>query len=379
MAIVRAHVGLDFLGGIELGPNVRLLTLSATEVAVTDGTSVVRIVGTGFAYSSSGVTGGTVKGFSIANGNQPVLDVTQLNLPLKDASALLLAGNVEGLLSSMFSGPDEVFGSNQSDILVAFGGNDVFHPGGGDDTADGGAGTDTVVFTGSILDYEITTTVSGAVKVVALTGTEGSNLITNVELIRFGDGSEYDLAALAADGWYKSHDDVELVASTYQFFTHRVPLAAGFEYLIDSDQNENDLNDAYYAQFNRENRYINFASNLGTEGEGAAAFEAKFGALSFEQTIKAAYLEVMGKALTGDTLAFFLNAENFYEAVAQERVVRAGVDLDEATKIVAIGSILNEALKGDTGAYAEAVGDLVLDVAPDGQSSLLGNDLFAIA
>ncbi len=40
---------------------------------------------------------------------------------------------------------------------------------------------------------------------------------------------------------------------------------------------------------------------------------------------------------------------------------------------------LNEALKGGTGVYAEAVADLVFDVRPDGQSTLLGEDLFAIA
>ncbi len=48
----------------------------------------------------------------------------------------------------------------------------------------------------------------------------------------------------------------------------------------------------------------------------------------------------------------------------------------EATKIVAIGSVLNEAIKSAGGAYGDAVELLVADIGADGQSSLLGMDLF---
>lgn len=173
--------------------------------------------------------------------------------------------------------------------------------------------------------------------------------------------------------------DMKLVAATYQFFAGWVPLAEGFEYLIDCDQNPCDLNDPYYAQFNQENRYINFASNLGTEGVGASAFEVQYGALTFEQTVKAAYQEIIGVELNGAALEFFLDGVDFYAAVASARVVRAGVGLEEATKIVAIGSILNEASKADSGHYSEAISALVADAAVDGESSLFGQDLFAIA
>jgi Tol biopolymer transport system component len=182
-----------------------------------------------------------------------------------------------------------------------------------------------------------------------------------------------------SSGFQYLTDDVEVVASTYQFFSGKIPSASGFEYLISSPNNPNDLNDSYYDQFNRENRFINFASNLGTEGLGAAAFEAKFGALSFEQTIKAAYLEIMGTELDGGALEFFLNGQGFYQELAQARVVRSDVDLAEATKIVAIGSILNEAVKSGVGRYAQEVEGLIADLQDDGKSSLLGHDLFAVA
>ena len=378
MATVRAYQGISLLDSFDFN-GTPSFTISSTKVVVTAGNTQVTITGSDFEFGTSGVTGGTVSGIELKTDGEVAVEVLDLNMSLKSAAGLLIAGDIEGLLSKAFEGDDSFFGSNAADILFTFAGNDTLHLGGGDDVADGGSGIDTVVLDGLLSDYEFTTTESGAIKIVALDGPEGTDLVSNVEIVRFADDSEFDLTLLAADAWYKHDTDVELVASTYQFFTGSVPIALGFEYLIDSDQNPNDLNDPYYDQFNRENRYINFASNLGTDGAGADEFEATYGALSFEQTVKAAYLEIMGKALSGAALDFFLNAETFYQQVAEERVVRPGVDLDEATKIVAIGSILNESLKAGTGAYAEAVHVLVDDVAPDGQSDLLGQDLFAIA
>lgn len=383
MAIIRAYVGLDFVQGISLGPNVQILQQTATQFVISDGTTVLSINGQGFAYTQMGVSGGTVTGLSVTSGGQQVVDVTQLSLPATTAFAYLVNSDAAGLLAAALSGADTVFGSEFGDRLATFAGNDVIDLGGGNDWVDGGANIDTVVLDGPLADYEITATSATSYQIVdrnSANGSEGTDQVLNVERVRFGDGSEYELSALVAgDQWYKSTANVELVASTYQFFTDRIPVAQGFEYLIKSDQNPNDLNDPYYEQFNRENRYINFASNLGTDGEGAAKFEAQFGSLNFEQTIKAAYQEIMGSELAGAALAFFLAAQGFYESVAAERVVRPGVDLAEATKIVAIGSILNEAIKSGAGAYADAVEALVADLAPDGASTVLGGDLFDIA
>ncbi|MEZ5782001.1 MAG: M64 family metallopeptidase [Rhizobiaceae bacterium] len=184
--------------------------------------------------------------------------------------------------------------------------------------------------------------------------------------------------------WYKSDADFEVVASTYQFFTGTVPIENGFEYLISSPDNATDLNDSYYAQFNRENRFINFANNLGSVGEGNAEFISLFGGLSFEETVALAFDLIIGAQAVidagnnpADSILFFLNARSFYEAVALERVVPGGIPLDQATKIVAIGSILNEGLKADLGSYAEAVHDFMADLKLDGESSLFGTDLFA--
>jgi V8-like Glu-specific endopeptidase len=179
--------------------------------------------------------------------------------------------------------------------------------------------------------------------------------------------------------WSTQGVSIGVVAATYEFFTDRIPTANGFEYLISSAANSNDLNDPYYAHFNVENRYINFASNLGTAGEGVAFFDAAFGQPAFIDAVKAAYSDVMGRELTGGALQFFLSGQSYYQSVASERVVRPGVDLADATKIVAIGSILNEAVKSGVGPYADAIEALIADVANDGYSIALGGDLFAIA
>jgi hypothetical protein len=180
--------------------------------------------------------------------------------------------------------------------------------------------------------------------------------------------------------WFSKQNDVRVVAGTYQFFTGSIPTAAGFEYLIESAANNTDLSDPYYAQFNQENRFINFANNLGTVGVGALAFQQEYGSLTFEQTIRKAYDEIVGIAAaqaagidTEAAIQFFINARGFYQTVALERL--GGVPLEQAIKIVALGSIINEAIKAGVGKYAEGVTELVADVSPDGASNLLGTSI----
>ena len=78
-------------------------------------------------------------------------------------------------------------------------------------------------------------------------------------------------------------------------------------------------------------------------------------------------------------------SENVLEAPAlitlvlpdgSERVVPSGVSLADATKLVMIGSVLNESIKADIGVYAQAVNDFVADYMADGDA-LFGVSLFA--
>lgn len=76
-------------------------------------------------------------------------------------------------------------------------------------------------------------------------------------------------------------------------------------------------------------------------------------------------------------IAFLVNAFDFYAQVAEERVIPGGVAMDDAVKIVMIGSVMNEAMKADVGVYADAVDDFVV-AYNNGSEIPYGVDLFAI-
>lgn len=80
----------------------------------------------------------------------------------------------------------------------------------------------------------------------------------------------------------------------YQFFTGATPTQEGVAYLVNSDDNDNDLTDPYYATFSPDNRYINFAVSLGTGGQGSQDFAQEYGAMSFEDSIRSAYDKIIG-------------------------------------------------------------------------------------
>jgi serralysin len=175
--------------------------------------------------------------------------------------------------------------------------------------------------------------------------------------VRTAAGFLYDLA----------RDTTTVALTSYQFFTGATPTAAGLDYLVSSAANPNDLNDPYYAAFNLENRYINFAVNLGVVGEGAAAFKAAYGALSFAQTADLVYDKVIGKQVATDAgydvaaaIADIAGRQSYFEAVAQERA--AGLDPGLATRAGLVGYIIAEAIKAELGVYARSAANFYLDL-----------------
>jgi len=172
----------------------------------------------------------------------------------------------------------------------------------------------------------------------------------------------------AAEFLYNLVRDTTTVAVTsYQFFTGLTPSSAGLDYLVSSDANPNDLNDAYYANFSLENRYINFAVNLGILGEGAIGFGAIYGSLTFAQTVDAVYDKVIGKAVAtaagfdvAAAIADITSRQSYFEAVARERA--PGLDQGQATKAGLVGYVIAEAVKANVGLYAHSVGNFYLDL-----------------
>jgi len=287
--------------------------------------------------------------------------------------------------------PDTLVGTSDDDVIRGLAGRDTLTGGAGDDSIDGGRGLDTAVFSGDLAGYRLTRIDERTVEIVDIDpsdGDDGTDVLSSIELLRFGGADPVTIGSLAGQpDWTLERDDVGVTAATYQLFLHGVPAAGGFDYLVMSDVNGADLNDPYYFIFNLENRYLNFASNLGTASpDGAAWFDTEYGALTYEQAVGKAFASIVTadalRAIGADpavALDFFLDGRAFFEAVAAERVVRPGVDLAEATKIVMLGSMLYEAVKANVGSYGQAVNDFADIVYASGTHEDLGSSLFAVA
>ncbi|MEO6340684.1 MAG: hypothetical protein ABIO39_11630, partial [Caulobacteraceae bacterium] len=176
---------------------------------------------------------------------------------------------------------------------------------------------------------------------------------------------------------------VAVAALTYAYFGNTLPSAAGLDFLVSSDANATDLNDAYYVQFNQENRFLNFALNL-TRGATApynGPFSAAFANLSYTDTISAAYEQIVGSSVAIATghdpvaaKAFFLGSLSFYQQVVTERGGLAPTDpaFTLAVKAAIIGSIINESVKAGFGLYSDAYGRMIVQLEAGNTAGLGG-------
>jgi len=86
------------------------------------------------------------------------------------------------------TGNDWISGLAGDDSLSGGAGNDTLIGGAGNDTLDGGSGTDTAVYAGVRSNFTITKTPNGYT-VAAKTGSEGTDTLTNIERLKFSDGT----------------------------------------------------------------------------------------------------------------------------------------------------------------------------------------------
>ncbi len=156
---------------------------------------------------------------------------------------------------------------------------------------------------------------------------------------------------------------------SYEFFTGQAPSAAGMDYLVSPNgPNPNNLNSAYYQSFSLENRYINFAVNLGTQGAGAAAFNASYGALDLTDATTQAYTTIFGSAPTAAKVETLLDTMVTSNGVTETRAqyfADFGQDGPNGigTKAAMVGWLLAEAEKADVGTYAQSNDAFLTDVA----------------
>ena len=174
-------------------------------------------------------------------------------------------------------------------------------------------------------------------------------------------------AALTTVGHFA--DTATAVATlSYQFFTGKTPSSPGYDYLVHSPSNPNDLMDPYYAKFNIENRYINFAVNLGKLGAGANAFNAGYGALTLDASTTKAYTEIFGQAPAAGQVSTILNtvlSVNGQSMTRAQYFAVYGTDglTGIGTKAAMVGFLMVEAVKADLGPYALANDRFMADLS----------------
>ena len=145
----------------------------------------------------------------------------------------------------------------------------------------------------------------------------------------------------------------------YEFFTGSTPTTAGMDYLVSpTGPNPNNLNSAYYQSFSLENRYINFAVNLGKAGAGQATFQAGYGSLSLSDSLSKAYATIFGSTPSAGKIDLLLNGlvpnglggtetrAQYFAFYGQDGLNGLG------TKAAMVGWLLGEAVKADIGDYA---------------------------
>jgi len=125
---------------------------------------------------------------------------------------------------------EHVVGGDANDTLVGNAGNNHLEGGHGNDSIDGGSGDDTALYGTALSNYTLTKT-GNSYTVVDKSGTNGTDHLTNVEKIQFGDKTvNLTVQAKAAA---LSSSDLTHLEELYVGFFNRVPDADGLAYWID--------------------------------------------------------------------------------------------------------------------------------------------------
>lgn len=326
------------------------------------------------------------------------------------SNALLLSANWQGVSIPLSQASVNASASQASNgILFNNGGTGTFSAGAfstasplptdTSDTIDGKDGVDTVHYRRAAADYAITGAADGSFTVTALKSAEGPDKLTSIEKLAFTDktialpSAQLSLAAFnilreqpfaapiaiqmqniasGMAGGALSNDQavgevIKLAGATtsvatlaYQFFTGKIPGGPGYDYLVSpTGPNANNLNSAYYQSFNLENRYINFAVNLGKVGEGSAKFSAEYGGLTLAEATKKAYGQIFGATPTDAKVDALLagGRDIYFESYGKDGLGGLG------TKAAMVGWLLAEAVKADIGIYAKANDAFLTDLA----------------
>ena len=194
---------------------LRTLTLKAAPDAVAAGTLAQPIVITG------AVGTGEASALHPHRGEALVIDARQLPagavLQLDNVEFAIVIGNCTVVGGS---GRNFVVGDAAAQTIILGAEDDVLHGGGGNDKLYGGQGMDTAVFTGQHSQYDVTQAF-GVFTVRALSGSEGTDTLVNVERIQFADQT-LDIASKA--------EPLSWLAALYQQVLGRQADLGGFQW-----------------------------------------------------------------------------------------------------------------------------------------------------
>lgn len=347
------------------------------------------------------------------------LDAIDLAI-FRDIGLITVDKPIADVGGSRFQGfaPDDVMlGGVGPDILLGGGGNDTLQGVGGNDTLDGGLGTDTAVYSSQSGHYRLSRNTDGSLSLTDIrTGSpDGVDKLISVEQLKFSNITLTNLftlpttvetaftnilrstsistsalalgadiaarlsagsltAATAINEIVKAADATTSVATlSYQFFTGKIPSEAGINYLVSpTGPNPNNINSQYYQSFNLENRYINFAMNLGKLGEGKEQFQAAYGSKTLFEATRDAYAVIFGATPTEAKVHALLDPSFTLNGVTMTRAeyfASYGGDGPNGlgTKAAMVGWLLAEAEKADVGVYARSNAAFLTDLA-DGAS-----------
>lgn len=218
MAVMTIYTPLVFAGGVGV-----VTVANASQITIVTGSVTQNYYGSGFTYSGSTVTGGTVTSTDLYDSSNGGLqyNVTGLSHSAVTIASYVNSGNAFGLRAYLLNGDDTVYGSSGIDNLSGYGGTNIVYGGGGNDTIFGGVnffadtlyggtgndfyslssggfpviveyaseGTDVVesYFSGYVLPENVETLLLGA-NAQAGTGNAGANLIVGNDVGNFLQG-----------------------------------------------------------------------------------------------------------------------------------------------------------------------------------------------
>lgn len=125
---------------------------------------------------------------------------------------------------------DAVAGTAGGEYIDGRAGSDVITGGGGDDVIEGGAGVDTAAYLGAARNYEMSVTAGVAVSVLDRFGSEGEDILTSIELVKFADQT-IDTASLIKASNLDASSFLPII-DLYNATLDRAPDALGLAYWV---------------------------------------------------------------------------------------------------------------------------------------------------